>query len=110
MIKIQKCAAQGDVLFIRVATLPEGATETKEGREHVIAHSETGHDHVARAEQIRLYGVADPMICYLSSETEMEVIHQRPFDTHAPIILGAGIWQVRRQREATLEGWKRVED
>lgn len=35
---------------------------------------------------------------------------KRPYDTHAPIMFEPGIYEVRRQREYTPEGFRRVED
>lgn len=107
-----KCAAQGDVYFRRVEAMPEGAEEKgKPGEPVVVAHSETGHHHVARGEAVRLFGVSDPMVCYLSiGEPYADVEHLRPHDTHETIRLPAGLWEVRRQREHAPEGWRRVED
>ncbi len=113
MRTIENIGAQGDVLFRRVERLPDGAKEMKwrKGEEIVVAHSETGHHHVARGERIAMHGVDDPMICYLSvSEPYAEIVHLRNFDTHETIRLSPGIFEVRRQREHTPEGWRRVED
>ena len=107
---IQKCAAQGDVLFIRVADVPGDAKPAIKSTSHIVAHSETGHHHVARGEALMLHGHADPMICFLSSASDIEIVHERSFDTHATICLAGGVWKVQRQREAAPEGWRRVED
>lgn len=103
---------QGDVCFIRVEKLPEGAKPLgKTSSRVIVAHSETGHHHVAKAEKIRLYGVDDPMVCYLSNESEYaDIVHERAFDTHETVRLLGGCWKIIRQRESTPEGWRRVED
>ena len=104
--QIQKYAAQGDVLFLRVSKLPKKAVRKSD---NIIAHSETGHHHVANG--CDAYEMPDdPMVCYLVAEGSIEIEHRRPWDTHAPLMLGGGVWQVRRQREHTPEGWRRVED
>lgn len=35
---------------------------------------------------------------------------ERSFDTHESILLKGGTYEIRRQREYTPEGWRRVED
>ena len=111
MKTIEKHGVQGDVMFVRVAALPEGAQLREEIGRIVVAHSETGHHHVAVADKIRLYGTDDPMVCYLVCESAYaDVVHERPFDTHETLRLPAGTWEVRRQREHTPEGWRRVAD
>ena len=49
---------------------------------------------------------------YVPSLDEVEVFieHLRSFDTHESISIAPGIYEIRRQREYTPEGWKRVED
>ena len=39
-----------------------------------------------------------------------DVEHLWPFDTHETIRLTPGKWEIRRQREWSPEGWRRVED
>src|SRR5262245_53238959 len=99
-MKIQSQAAQGDVLFRRVEKIPTDTPEQKrnKGQPVVVAHSETGHDHVIKAERVRIFGAESSLIAYLQiEESHADVIHLRPFDTHAPVRLGKGIWEVRRQ-------------
>jgi hypothetical protein len=36
--------------------------------------------------------------------------HLRSYDMHAPITIKPGIYELRRQREYTPEGWRRVAD
>ena len=104
-------AAQGDVMFRRVKALPPNAT-AKPGSEHVVAHSETGHHHVALGG--RYYTTPDPFIAYLVTTAPVVVEHRRSTDTHESIELladgGEVVWEIRRQREYTPEGWRRVED
>ncbi len=109
---VTRCAAQGDVMFIRVDAIPDGAKEECGGGPVVVAHSETGHHHAIDRKKAKLYREAnDPLIAYLLiTAASADVIHHRPYDTHATIRLPRGAWQVRRQREYTPEGWRRVED
>lgn len=113
MNNAKKMAAQGDVLFRRVDKLPDGAKESKRAKEVTVAHSETGHDHVAVSVGEWLQFFAHPtdlLVSYLRVDTKADVIHKREFDTHETIRLDAGIWEIRRQREWAPEGWRRVED
>jgi hypothetical protein len=105
-----KIAAQGDMLIIRVDEIPPDALLVEE-TEIVLAHSETGHHHVfeGRAQRFRMSG--DELTSYLRVTDEIgHVVHRRSWDTHAPISLPAGDYMIRRQREWTPEGWRRVED
>ena len=109
-------AAQGDVLFRRVRALPEGATKVPRNGPLVVAHSETGHHHVIRSAGAELFTTADPLVSILRVSTPfVDVEHQRPFDTHETVRLLAGdqapsYFEVRRQREHAIEGWRIVND
>lgn len=110
---IKNMAAQGDVLFRRIDKLPAGVRDVTPKGAIVVAHSETGHHHVASGKLTRLLAGDDPMVCYLQASDAILIEHLRPWDTHAAISLECGdgvVWEVRRQREATPEGWQRVED
>ncbi len=110
-------AAQGDLMIRRIDKLPSGLVKaTSENGFHLVAHSETGHNHViADRPNVALYTTGDPMISYLevieaTDATETLLEHLRSFDTHETIKIPAGIFEIRRQREYTPEGWRRVED
>jgi hypothetical protein len=108
---VNRMAAQGDVLFVRIDEVPTGLTETKLNRRLVVAHSETGHHHYLEVVPgMKHFIGADSTIAYLTLGEEADVIHARPHDTHETLRLAPGSWQVRRQREYTPEGWRRVED
>lgn len=108
-------AAQGDMLITRIDTIPADAAPVAADQGfYVLAHSETGHNHVVKAcDTVRMYQDArDPMTAYLeilSLDTVIE--HQRAFDTHKPLSPKApGKFRIRRQREHTAEGWRRAQD
>lgn len=110
-------AAQGDLLIRRIEKLPEGAKAVKSEKGfHIVAHSETGHNHViADRPNVTLYTTGDPMVSYLqvieaTDATETLLEHLRSFDTHETIKIPSGVFEIRRQREYTPEGWRRVED
>jgi hypothetical protein len=105
----QQCA-QGDTYFRRVDAIPEGA-KLVEKWDGVVAHSETGHNHLFRAtEGVKMFRTQDPFVCFLRCETASTLEHLRGFDTHAPILFDVGTYEVRRQREHTPEGFRRIED
>ncbi len=113
MKTITKMGAQGDVLFRRVPARPKEAVRSES---LVVAHSETGHNHVAVG-QAALYEMpGNPLLGYLVAKGPVRVEHHRSFDTHAPLELlyddsqGEVIWEIRRQREHAPEGWRAVLD
>jgi hypothetical protein len=110
---IQTQAAQGDVMFRRIEALPTDAQPAKaiDGA-FVVAHSETGHNHVVMERPtVKMFSAMDEFRSYLVVEDKpAEVKHQRSFDTHQSFALAPGIWEVRRQREYTPEGFRRAAD
>lgn len=117
MIKFKNQAAQGDLLIRRITALPAGLNQIKaEQGQYVVAHSETGHHHaIAERPNVTLYVSNDPLVSYLqvieaTDAAEVFLEHLRSFDTHEPIVIDAGIYEIRRQREYTPEGWRKVQD
>jgi hypothetical protein len=113
MKTIKRMGAQGDVMFARVASVPPAAVQVEpSGDRHVLAHSETGHDHWTHAGRAKYFAAPkDPFTCYLQVTDEFaDIVHARSFDTHKTLRLGRGTWLVRRQREYVPGGFRRVED
>lgn len=117
MKKFTNCAAQGDLLIRRIESIPKDAKQidATEGL-FIVAHSETGHNHVIKAEpNVSLYTTGDPMISYLQVIESVDAVetileHLRSFYKHESIAISPGNYEIRRQREHTPEGWRRVED
>ena len=111
-----KCAAQGDVLFIKVEKLPDGLTEQQpKGQELVITHSETGHDHVMVLDKkpdpaVRMYNGTNPLMSWIEVNRPTSLDHKRTHHTHESIMFQPGIYEIRRQQEQSPEGWRRVAD
>ncbi len=110
-------AAQGDLLLRRIDKLPANAKPiAPTDGVFKVAESETHHDHViTAAPNVQWYGTDDPMVSYLevieaTDATETLLRHLRGFDTHKTIVIPAGVFELRRQREHTPEGMRRVED
>lgn len=105
--------AQGDIYIRRVDTpIPANAVEVKpEGNRVIVTHSETGHHHVMDAGAVTMYSLPDSIMdCLLVVNEPTALEHLRSFDTHEPILFDKGTYHVRRQREYTPEGFRRVED
>lgn len=111
-VKFVKCAAQGDVLFERVETLPEGLVlDKQENGVFIVTHSETGHHHVIDSKSAQLLiDKTNAFVAYLNVLEPCEVKHMRNFDTHRPIMFDKGVYRVRRQREHTPQGWRKAQD
>ena len=119
MKEIKDMAAQGDCLFRRVSAIPAGAVEVPRKGPIIVAHSETGHHHAIESVFVRQYDVpGNSLVSYLQMDVGLtdagaDVVHHRPWDTHETLrLLGkpGDVWEVRRQREWSPEGWRRVED
>jgi hypothetical protein len=109
------CAVQGDLMLIRVESVPKGYEKALAGDgKHIVAHSETGHHHCVEAgEDVQYYTNAkDMMKAYLVVQKAIgsALEHLRDFDTHETILIPPGIYELRRQREYTPAGFRRVED
>ncbi len=110
-------AAQGDLLIRRISAIPAGVTAMHAARGYyIVAHSETGHHHViAERRGVQVFTTDDPLVSYLrviaaTEETEVLLEHLRSFDTHESIAIPPGDYELRRQREYTPAGWRRVAD
>ena len=102
-------AAQGEITIRRIGdvktkALPNGFKPlAPEGGKIIVGHSETGHHHVMAAQ--------DVTACVMERESEgMRILrliveqptaleHLRPHDTHEPIMLVPGEYEVRIGRE-----------
>jgi hypothetical protein len=121
MKEVTRSAAQGDAMFRKVQGVPQGFIKRPRKGDLVVSHSESGHHHVIRNQGVNQYefeNQADPaksLICYLvmGDDAYMDVEHLRDYDTHETLRLRGNpgdVWEVRRQREHTPEGWRRVMD
>lgn len=113
MKTFEKMAAQGDMLLLRVDALPEGVREVPPvNGAYILAHSETGHNHVVlERPNVKLFSAMDEFRAWLVvEETPAKLEHQRSFDTHETLLIPPGTYEVRRQREYTPEGFRRAAD
>jgi hypothetical protein len=112
MKTFEKTCAQGDVYIERIDTLPAGTVAVApENGKLIVTHSETGHHHVMNADAVTMHRLPNSIMdCFLVVEKPAALEHLRPHDTHETIGLAPGVYKVRRQREYTPEGFRRVED
>lgn len=112
MKTFEKVCAQGDILITRIDGLPANAVAVApEGDKVIVTHSETGHHHVMDAGAVTMHRLPDSIMdCLLVVSEPTLLEHLRAHDTHEPILFAPGVYHVRRQREYTPEGFRRVED
>ena len=104
-------AAQGDILIRRIDSVPDSAARVTAAGPVVVAHSETGHDHsFDLGASVWLYSTEDELVSYLEVKKPAVLKHRRDFDRHEEILFDVGTYEIRRQREWSPEGWRRVED
>ena len=111
--KDTKMAIQGDIAITSLNALPEGLkTSAGENGVHILAHSETGHNHEVMEADVQFFDdTENELVSYLVVEKDgVELKHNRSFDTHETISFDAGIYRINRQREYTPEGYRRVAD
>lgn len=96
----------------RIDALPDGLKPMAgEKGKHILAHSETGHHHVIDSRNAQMFiDETNAFIAYLTVTESCEIEHLRSFDTHEALVVEPGHHELRRQREHTLEGWRRAQD
>ncbi len=112
MKTFERQAAQGDLLITKIDAIPDGLQKVvAEGGHYVVAHSETGHNHVIQQEGVDVFSAAnDPFVLYLVVDTVSEITHLRGFDTHEALRVNPGIYRINRQREYIPEGFRKAAD
>ena len=84
---------QGDVLGVKLKTMPEGEQKIIAKRRLVVAHGESGHSHVVEDDEAELIQIGERMI--LKLEKAATIIHEE----HKPIHLDKGLWEIGRVME-----------
>jgi len=107
----KKQARQGDVFMMSTEKPVVGDPVPREDGRIVLAHGEvTGHAHAIRSMAASLYaltgGLANPAHRLLRAERQVALRHEE----HTEIILPAGSWDVRRQKEYSPAAIRNVAD
>jgi hypothetical protein len=116
MKTVNRMAAQGDFLIIRVDSIPEGMEPMQdENGVFVVAHSETGHNHVMERTNVDAFvpkGTknADLYELFMNVKEPTEINHLRSFDTHESLLVPPGNYMIKRQREYTMESFRKAAD
>lgn len=111
-----RMAAQGDFIIMRIKDIPTNVERVEpENGVYVVAHSETGHNHVMEMERVQAFKPAgvkevDLYQLFLNVEAPTEINHLRSFDTHETLLVPPGNYEIRRQREYVAEGFRRAQD
>jgi len=103
-------AAQGEISIRRVGDLPVQKTSragyTPLKPEHgvlIVGHSKTGHHHVISKDDADVMVMDKPpeglRILLALVHTATPLTHQRSYDTHSPIMLEPGEYEMRIARE-----------
>ena len=113
MKTFDKLAAQGDLLIIKIDELPTDISPLETNDDCIIiAHSETGHNHIMEKAHVKAFVPKKPDIyqMFIQVDEPTPIEHLRSFDTHEPIMVTPGTYEIRRQREYTPKGYRRVAD
>lgn len=111
-----RMAAQGDFIIMRINDIPTDVERIEpENGVYVVAHSETGHNHVMEMDRVEAFKPAgvkevDLYQMFLNVEAPTEINHLRSFDTHETLLVPPGKYEIRRQREYVAEGFRRAQD
>lgn len=111
-----RMAAQGDFIIMRINDIPANVERIEpENGVYVVAHSETGHNHVMEMDRVEAFKPAgvkevDLYQMFLNVEAPTEINHLRSFDTHETLLVPPGKYEIRRQREYVAEGFRRAQD
>lgn len=110
MKTFKQYAAQGEIMIRRVGDLPADqsipdgySALAPEGSHIIVGHSETGHHHVIDRDHGSVAVMDRPpegmrILRALITQTT-DLTHLRPTDTHAPIMLEPGEYELRIARE-----------
>lgn len=99
--------AHGEITLTRVDAMPESVSvEPAQDGVFVLAHSETGHDHVMDADPDVEMFREDAMTAWLriSGDTPKRLYQKRVVNPHAEQTYPPGIWRVVYSREKDLAG------
>jgi len=121
MKTFNRMAAQGDFVIIRIDELPAKLRSLNPvNNQVVVAHSETGHNHVMLADRVQAFAPIDTVKdvdsgqdlyeLFLKVNEATPIEHLRSYHTHESIMVEPGIYRIRRQREYIPTGWRKAAD
>lgn len=110
MRMIDTAAAQGEIYIRRIGDkapknfLKGGTALKEEGGRFIIGHSETGHHHVLERGGVTVMEMPSPqtgirLLRAIIEHPDKALVHERGYDTHEPIGLPPGAYELRTGRE-----------
>jgi phage pi2 protein 07 len=118
MKTFKNMAAQGDLVIKRVADMPDFDVEEMkvENGVYVVAHSESGHNHVMNASTVTAFKNPKTsendlyeLFLKVDAPTMLDHVKTGP-DQHEALLVPPGTYKIVRQREHTAEGFRRAQD
>lgn len=113
----KRMAAQGDFIIMRVDSIPDNVKPVlPENGKFVLAHSETGHNHVVSDDgNVMVYANPDTKATdlyelFMVVKDSTQIDHLRSHDTHESLGVSEGNYKIMRQREYTPEGFRKAQD
>lgn len=87
----KRAVRHGELLLKPITELPFDAQEVFKGKEHICAHSETGHHHVAVGDIRVLQSGAD---FFLEAVKDSRIEHRKSFEKHETKTIFKGLYQI----------------
>jgi hypothetical protein len=84
---------QGDILGVKLESMPAGNKKVVSTKKLVVAHGESGHSHVIEDDEAELIQIGERMLLNLKKQST--ITHEE----HKPITLSPGIWEIGRVQE-----------
>lgn len=87
----KRAIRHGEVVLIPIALLPTNAQKVFNGKEYIVAHSETGHHHVAVGE-VQVFQSGDEF--FLKAVKESRIEHRKTFEQHETKVIHTGLYKI----------------
>jgi hypothetical protein len=96
----KKMVRHGELIMVPVSKLPQGFEESFKGSEFIVAHSETGHHHVAVGD-VTIYRPigGDSADIYLRANKDSVIEHRKTHDKHETKPIFKGLYLCRPKTE-----------
>ena len=96
----ERMIRHGEMLLMPIEALPSDVEQIFEGKEYIVAHSESGHHHVAVGDVtvFRPLG-GDTADLYLRANKDSVLEHRKTFDRHETKTIQQGLYLCRPKSE-----------
>lgn len=93
---MNKLHRHGEIILIKIDSLPKEARLVKTGKEIMVGHSESGHHHVMTLDKtatadLRMFEFEGKT--YLDIPLEAKLIHQKEMEKHATQTFEKGVYE-----------------